>query len=289
MDVELVLDARAELGESPVWDDRRRRLLFVDIARGHVHEFDPASGRDRIYEVGQPVGAVALASRGDWVVAARDGFFRLDPDTGRVTVIAHVELDLTGNRMNDGAVDAAGRFWAGTMTAVGGRNSGALYRLDPDGSVHCMLAPVSTSNGIDWSPDGRRMYYVDTPLGRIDVFTFNVATGQICDRRTFVNVSAAAGLPDGLVVDVDGFVWLALWQGGALYRFSPDGRIHRVIAMPVSLVTKCAFGGPGLDELFVTTARIGLGDTPATRESGAGGIFRLKPGVSGRPAHRYGG
>jgi sugar lactone lactonase YvrE len=287
MDVELVLDARAELGESPVWDDRRQRLLFVDIARGEVHEFDPATGHDRVFEVGQPVGAVALTEGDDWVIAARDGFFRLDPNSGDVTLIAHVELDLAGNRMNDGAVDAAGRFWAGTMNPVGSRNNGALYRLDPDGTVHCMLAPVSTSNGIDWSPDGRRMYYVDTALARVDVFTFSLTSGQICDRRTFVNVPAAAGLPDGLVVDNDGFVWLALWQGGALYRYTPDGRLHRVIPMPVSLVTKCAFGGRALDELFVTTACIGLAG--GGRETGAGGIFRLKPGVFGRPARRYGG
>lgn len=287
MDVELVLDARAELAESPVWDDRRQRLLFVDILRGHVHEFDPVSGSDRVFEVGQPVGAVALTHTGDWVLAARDGFFRLDPENGGVTLIAHVEAEMAGNRMNDGAVDASGRFWAGTMASVGGRDRGTLYRLDPDGSVQRMLAPVSTSNGIDWSPDGSLMYYVDTPLSRIDAFNFDPPTGSISFRRTFVNVPTASGYPDGLVVDAEGFIWLALWQGGALHRYSPNGRLLGVVNVPVSLVTKCAFGGPNLDELYITTARIGL-DEERQHDVAAGGIFRVRPGVAGRPANRYG-
>ena len=287
VNVELVLDARAELGESPVWDDRRQRLLFVDILLGHVHEFDPLTGHDRIFQVGQPVGAVALAAAGDWVIAARDGFFRLNPESGEVTLIAHVEMEVAGNRMNDGAVDAGGRFWAGTMASVGGRDRGTLYRLDPDGSVRQMLAPVSTSNGIDWSPDSRLMYYVDTPLSRIDAFNFDLATGEISFRRTFANIPTASGYPDGLVVDAEGFIWVGLWQGGALHRYSPNGRLLGVVNLPVSLVTKCAFGGPNLDDLYITTARIGL-DEVKQRDVVAGGVFRAKPGVSGRRANRYG-
>ena len=287
MDVELALDIRAELGEAPVWDDRRQRLVFVDIMRGHVHEFDPATGGHHVLDVGQPVGSVALAEAGDWIVAAQDGFYRLDPDRGTLTLIAHVEADLAGNRMNDGAVDAAGRFWAGTMEIIGTREKGCLYRLDPDGTVHCMLAPVSTSNGIDWSPDGQIMYYVDTPLSRIDAFNFAPHTGEISYRRTFVNVPPSSGYPDGLVVDADGFIWLALWQGGAVHRYAPNGRLNRVVNLPVSLVTKCTFGGPDLDELYITTARIGLDEASQGRELPAGGVFRMRPGVRGRPANRF--
>jgi sugar lactone lactonase YvrE len=289
MDVELALDIRAEVGESPVWDDRRQRLIFVDIMRGHVHEFDPVTGANHVLEVGQPVGAIALAEAGDWIVAAQDGFYRLDPDRGTLRLIAHVEAELGGNRMNDGAVDAAGRFWAGTMEIIGGREKGCLYRLDPDGSVHCMLAPVSTSNGIDWSPDGRLMYYVDTPLSRIDAFDFSAGTGALSYRRTFVNVPTSFGWPDGLVVDRDGFVWLALWQGAAVHRYAPNGRLNCVVNLPVSLVTKCAFGGPELDDLYITTARLGLDESSQARELPAGGIFRARPGVRGRAANRYRG
>ena len=150
-----------------------------------------------------------------------------------------------------------------------------------------MLAPVSTSNGIDWSPDSQLMYYVDTPLSRIDAFNFDLATGDISFRRTFANIPTASGYPDGLVVDAEGFIWVGLWQGGALHRYSPNGRLLGVVNLPVSLVTKCAFGGPNLDDLYITTARIGL-DEVKQRDVVAGGVFRAKPGVSGRRANRYG-
>lgn len=286
---ELVLDAHAELGEGPIWDDRRRRLLFVDIMRGHVHEYDPETGRDRVVEVGQPVGAVAITGRDDWVVAARDGFFRLDPDTARVTCIARVEADRHENRMNDGAVDARGRFWAGTMSMAGGRGAGSLYRLDPDGTVTCHVTGVGISNGIDWSLDGRLMYHVDTHTDRVDVFDFDEARGEIANRREFVRIPPGAGHPDGLVVDAEGFVWLALWEGGAVRRYAPDGRLDRTVDLPVTLTTKCAFGGSDLTDLYITTAWIDLDAAARARQPQAGGLFRVRPGVAGRPAHWFGG
>jgi sugar lactone lactonase YvrE len=287
--VDLALDVCAELGEGPVWDDRRERLLFVDIMRGHVHEFDPATGRDRVIEVGQPVGALALAERGDWIVAAKDGFHRLDPDSGRVSLLASVEADSKETRMNDGAVDPAGRFWAGTMGMDSVSERGTLYRLDPDGSVHAMLAPVSISNGIDWSPDARLMYYVDTMTGRIDVFDFDLAAGAISNRRPFVSVPESEGWPDGLVVDAEGGVWLALWEGGGVRRYTPDGRLDRRIDLPVSLVTKPAFGGPALQDLYITSAWIELDPAGRAEEPAAGGLFRTRPGVGGTPARRFAG
>jgi sugar lactone lactonase YvrE len=289
MDLTLALDVRAELGEGPIWDDRRQRLLFVDIMRGYVHEFDPATGQDRVLEVGQPVGAVVLAERGDWILAAQDGFHRLDPATGTRTHIAGVEAGRSETRMNDGAVDPAGRFWAGTMGVDGKAEQGALYRLDPDGSVHRMLSPVSISNGIDWSPDARLMYYADTPTRRIDVFDFDLATGAIGNRRPFVTIPEAHGHPDGLVADADGALWVAFWGGSAVRRYLPDGRLDRVIELPVSRVTKPAFGGPGLQDLYITSAWIGLDAAARAAETLAGGLFRCRPGVRGRPARRFAG
>lgn len=286
---ELVLDVRAELGEGPIWDAARERLLFVDIMRGHVHEFNPSNGKDRIVEVGQPVGAVAPTVRGDWVIAAKDGFHRLDPVSGRTKLIAQVEADRTDTRMNDGYVDSRGRFWAGTMGLSGVRDRGALYRLDPDGTVHKMLTPVTTSNGLDWSPDNRLMYYTDTRTGRVDVFDFDERRGAIDKRRLFVTVHEEIGYPDGLIVDESGFVWLALWEGGAVHRLTPDGLVDRVVPMPVTLPTKCAFAGQHLEDLYITTAWIGLDETEKKRQRHAGGLYRVKPGVKGRPAHRFGG
>lgn len=284
----IALDVRAELGEGPLWDDRRQRLLFVDIMRGHVHEFDPVTGADRIVEFPWPVGAVALAEDGDWILAAIDGFYRANPQSGAVQLVASVEADRPDNRMNDGYVDARGRFWAGTMGMHKIRHAGTLYRLDPDGTVLPMVTGVSTSNGIDWSLDQRTAYYADTPTGRIDAFDFDLPAGVLSNRRPFVEIPSSEGRPDGLIVDAEGFVWLCLWQGAAVRRYSHDGRLDRVISMPVTQVTKCAFGGPKLDDLFITTAWTGLSESERAQQPLAGALFRIRPGVQGRVANRFG-
>ena len=286
--VDLVLDVAAELGEGPIWDAARQRLLFVDIMRGHVHEFDPASGADRIVDAGEPVGAVTPTKAGDWLIATQTGFHRLDPDSGTKTLVALVEADRPDNRMNDGYVDAGGRFWAGTMS-MSGRRHAALYRLDPDGRVWQTLTGLTVSNGIDWSPDGRRMYFTDTVTGRIDVFDFDEEYGVMSDRREFATIPHTAGFPDGLIVDADGFVWVALWAGGAIRRYSPDGDLERTITMPVTHPTKCAFGGPNLDDLYITTAWIELTPKQRAGQPTAGGLYRVRPGVRGKPANVFGG
>lgn len=286
--VELVLDARADLGEGPRWDAREERLLWVDITRGRVHAFRPAAKGCRSVDVGRPVGALAGTADGGLVLAVAGGFARLDWASGRVDMLAAVEADRPGNRMNDGACDAAGRFWAGTMALDERAHQGALYRLDRDGTVHTMLTGVSISNGIDWTPDGRRMYYVDSPTRRIDVFGFDVAAGAIADRRTFVALPPDAGYPDGLTVDAEGFVWLALWGGAALHRYDPEGGLERVVPLPVSHPTSCAFGGAGLDELYVTSARRPLSAEERARQPLAGGLLRLRPGMAGRPPGLFG-
>lgn len=288
MNIELALDAKAELGEGPIWDAATSRLLFVDIMRGRVHEFDPASGSDRLYEIGEPVGALTPTTRGDCVLATKSGFRRLDRATGTTSPLALVEADIDDNRMNDGYCDAHGRFWAGTMN-MRGRNHGSLYRLDPDGRVSRMLSGVAVSNGIDWSLDGRLMYYVDTHTGRIDVFDFDVAAGTIANRRALVNLPHTAGHPDGLIVDGDGCLWLALWAGGAVHRYAPDGRLDRVIETPVCHPTKCAFGGPDLSDLFITSAFIELSPEARAANPLAGGLLHCRPGVKGRPAHAFAG
>jgi sugar lactone lactonase YvrE len=288
MTIDLVLDAHAELGEGPIWDDERQRLMFVDIMRGVVHEFDPVSGSDRTYEVGEPVGAIALTRRGVYMLAVKSGFMTLDPATGITARAALVESDVPDNRMNDGYVDARGRFWAGTMNMYG-RRHGSLYRLDPDGRVSRMIGGVTVSNGVDWSPDGTLMYYVDTATGRIDVFDFDEARGVISNHRVLVSVPHTAGHPDGLIVDADGFLWLALWAGGAIHRYAPDGSLDQAIPMPATHPTKCAFGGPDLADLYVTTAWIELRAEGRQAQPHAGGVYRLRPGARGRAPHRFGG
>ena len=257
--------------------------------RGRVHLHDPHTGRVKTLEVGQPVGAAVPCSDGRLALALRDGFAHLDAATEALTFIAHVELDLPGQRMNDGSCDAAGRFWAGTMCMSERPGLGSLYRLDPDGSVHRMVTGVGISNGIDWSLDGTRMYYVDSLAQSIDLFDFDVRLGQIANRRLFVAIDPAAGCPDGLTVDAEGAVWLALWGGSAIHRYLPDGTLDRVLRLPVTHPTTCAFGGPDLADLYITSAVIKLSDEERRRQPLGGAVLRHRPGVAGRPAHAFAG
>lgn len=297
--VELVLDCRCELGEGPIWDDRVGRLLFVDINAHRVHIFDPESGAHETHDAGEYVSAIALAGGGGYLVALQHDIARFDPATPAPAGghspsigarVARVEGDRADTRFNDGAVDPRGRFWAGTMSLVKEREQAALYRVDgaAGGSarVSRMLDAVTTSNGIDWSPDERLMYYVDTGTRRIDVFDFDAASGSMTHRRPLVMIPEGDGKPDGLIVDAEGCLWVALWQGGAIRRYAPDGRLDRHIPVPVSCPTKCAFGGARLDTLYVTSARTALSPAERAEQPHAGSVFAIVPGVRGRHANR---
>jgi sugar lactone lactonase YvrE len=294
LDAELALDIRAELGEGPLWDDRAGVLFFVDIMRGCVHRFEPSSGTLHTYDAGQPVGAVALAEvdRNDRVesgvaLAVRDGFAWLEVSTGGVTPIASVESDRPDHRMNDGACDAAGRFWAGTMAIDERPDAGTLYRLDRDGSVTTMVRPVTISNGVDWSTDNARMYFIDTATQRVDLFDFDLAAGALANRRPFVHIPLDAGAPDGLTVDAEDHVWVTLWGGGAVHRYAPDGSLSSVVRVPATHPTSCCFGGVDFRDLYITTAFIALDQAARDRQPHAGGVFRVRPGVAGRAPYRY--
>jgi sugar lactone lactonase YvrE len=289
IEAELALDARAELGEGPVWDSELGRLIWVDITGERVHRFDPLTGDDETTAVGQPVGAASPRIPDGLVLAVRDGFVFLDLERARLQLVAEVEAETPGNRMNDGKCDAAGRFWAGTMPFAGNRPSGALYRLDSDLSVSRMLDGVTISNGIAWSPDGRSMYYIDSPTYRVDVFDYDVDAGEIAKRRTLFELPADGGLPDGMTVDAEGLLWIAFWGVGAVRRYTPDGLLAAVVELPVSLVTSCAFGGPDLADLYITSASGPLSPEQAVDQPVAGGLFRARPGVSGLPHHRFRG
>jgi sugar lactone lactonase YvrE len=288
-DAELVLDAQAELGESPVWDPASSCLYFVDILRSHVHRFDPHSGARQAFDVGQLVGAVAMAESGDLVLAVRDGFARMSLGSGRVDMIAEVEADRPDQRMNDGKCDAAGRFWAGTMALDERGGAGALYRLDPDGRVHTMLRHVSISNGLDWSSDDRLMYFIDSPTQSVDLFDFDAPTGAISNRRSLVRVGLVHGLPDGLTLDADGGGWVSLWGGGEVRRYARDGTLDAIVRVPTPYPTSCTFGGPDMTDLYVTTASVKLSREERATQPHAGAVFRARPGFAGRPANRFKG
>lgn len=286
-DVELVLDARAELGEAPVWDARSGRLIWVDITAGVIHRTDPTTGADDTLHVGRTVGAAVPAADGRMTIAVDDGFWFADLETGELERIAPIPAS-DELMMNDGKTDGAGRFWAGTKDAQESRPLGTLYRLDPDRSVTPMVDGVTVSNGIGWSPEGSTMYYIDSPTHAVDVFRFDPSSSSIAERRRLVDLPEEWGLPDGMTVDEDGFLWIAFWMGSAVRRLDRDGNLVTELELPVSLVTSCAFGGLLLDELYVTTARIGLSEDQLRTEPNAGAVFRFRPGVRGTPARPFG-
>lgn len=272
--------AAGALPEGPHWDAAAGGLYWVDIPAGRVHFVDESGGH-RQWEAGQPVGAVIPRAGGGLVLAARDGFLALDPATGATACLAAVELDRPGNRMNDGACDRAGRFFAGTKAEDDTPGAGALYRLDPDLAVTRLIAGVTISNGIGWSPDERLMYYVDSPTGRIDVFDYDPAAGTIGNGRPFAQLPDAGAFPDGLAVDAEGGVWVALWGGSAVHRYDSGGRLDRVLDVPHVNVTSCAFGGAGLDVLYVTAA--------AGSGAAEGALYRGPAGIAGLPAYPFRG
>jgi len=222
------------------------------------------------------------------LLAVREGFAFLSD--GRIeTVSAPLADDLTV-RMNDGGCDPVGRYFAGSMAYDTRAGAGCLYRLDPDLSLHTVLTDVTISNGIDWSPDGLLCYYVDSGEHRVDVFDFDVATGELSNRRPFVEIAKSLGVPDGLTVDRGGGVWVALFGGSQVRRFSPAGVLDRMVEVPgPHLVTSCCFGGRDLDQLFISTSTENLTPEQLRDQPGAGCIFVADPACSGRPAVPFGG
>jgi sugar lactone lactonase YvrE len=279
--LEVAVELRMELGEGAFWDAARGSLVWVDILGGAVHELE--GGTHRSYDTGTHVGVAAPRASGGWVLAVREGFAGFDPESRRLEMLRTVEVP--GTRMNDGNVDGRGRFFAGSMLYSEKDGGGRLYRLDPDLEVSVVLDPVSVSNGIDWSPDGRRVYYVDSntrTIARFDAEDWSNPT-------TFARLRQDEGYPDGLTVDSEGCVWLAVWDGAQVRRYAPDGRIDRVVDVPAPRVTSCGFGGPQLDTLYITTARVGLSPDQLERFPLSGSVFALEPGVGGRARNSFTG
>jgi sugar lactone lactonase YvrE len=282
---ELVLDARAGLGEGPSWDAVSERLLWVDIFACEVHRYDPASGRDEVFAVERPVGAAVPRAGGGIVVCRQGGVVALDPATGVLEELVAIEADRPQMMLNDAKCDAAGRLFAGTLDIDETPEQGSLYRIEADLGLTRLFDGVTCSNGIGWSPGGETMYYVDSTPRRVDVLDYDAATGAASNRRTFVQLEGVPQ-PDGLCVDAEGCVWVAFWDGWCLRRYRPDGTVDRVVELPVQRVTSCCFGGPDLTDLYVTTASP---DEPDPAQPNAGGLFLLRPGVSGLPTHRFAG
>jgi len=286
--VELLIDARAEVGEGPVWDDRTQCLYWVDILGSIVHVTDPASGTDRTIAMAQPVGAIVLRERGGLALALRDGVALVDVDGGTPRMAAALAAR-PGIRMNDAKADPAGRLWCETMESDGAAGEGSLLRLEPGGRLEVVIDGLAIPNGIDWSLDGRTMYFAESVERTVRAYPFDPDTGALGRPEVIVSLMEEDGMPDGLTVDAEGCIWLAIWGGWGVRRYQPDGREIERIDLPVAQVTCPAFGGPHLDELFLTSAHewFAAGEMPGQPQ--AGGLFRARPGVVGRAPARFAG
>ena len=282
---ELALDLQAVLGEGPVWDAATATLFLVDILGERMHRFEPASGVVHTTAVNQPLGAVVLDRSGRLLAMARDGIAVLSGD--EMTIVAGIEGDDPRNRMNDAKCDPEGRLWVGTMALDFADGAGSLYRVEPDFTSEKILGGLTVANGMAWSRDGHTMYFIDSTTYGVDAFDFDQRRGEISNRRPFVNFHVTDGLPDGMTIDADGCIWVALYGGGCVRRYSPDGEHLATIDVPVSHVTSCAFGGSDLADLYITTAAYGLTPEQRKQEPWAGGLFRCRPGAVGVPAVRF--
>jgi sugar lactone lactonase YvrE len=280
--VDVYVPGSATIGEGPVWDPALQALIWVDIAGRRVHLSTPDA--TRTYATRDFVGAAVPRAGGGLVLATGPGFSTLDLGSGEVTEIATVPADFSAIRFNDGKTDPAGRFWAGTMHLQEEAGRGALYRLDGPGQVARMVEPVSISNGLGWSADGSRMFYIDSPARTVAEYEFDVGTGALGARSTLVDTSGYEGVPDGLTTDADGNLWVAFFDGACIRCFSAeDGTQLAELPLPVTRVTSCTFGGPDLDLLLITSARNGLSAGDLADQPLAGSVLAAEVGVRGVP------
>ncbi|TVS99834.1 SMP-30/gluconolactonase/LRE family protein [Amycolatopsis bartoniae] len=280
--MEQVTDPVAEHGEGPVWHDGWPGLRYVDMLAGDVLEL--VGERVARHHVGSVAAALRPRAGGGVVLAVERGFALADESLSDIRPLPELWQD-KDVRMNDGGCDPDGRFYCGSMSYQETEGRGSLYRLNADGSTELVLTGVTISNGLAWSPDGSTAYYIDTPTHRVDAFDYDTGRG-LTGRRPVVEIPEEAGSPDGMTVDADGRLWVALWGGGAVRCYTPDGRLEEHVPLPVTQVTACTFGGPALDELYVTTSRQGVSEGTQPE---AGALFRYRPEVRGLPALPYRG
>ncbi|MEH1888172.1 MAG: SMP-30/gluconolactonase/LRE family protein [Nostoc sp.] len=281
-----VLEARARLGEGPIWDSTQNLLYWVDVYNHRVHQFHPTTGKNSFFDVGDVVGAIATAGADRLIMALRDHLAFLNTQTGVVTPILEIESNLPNNRFNDGKCDSQGRFWFGSMSSLE-KPHASLYRYDNDGSLHVMETGLTVSNGLGWSPDEKTFYLTDSPHKKIYAYDFNSITGNISNRRICVDLINESFYPDGLTIDSEGNIWSAMWDGWYVIRFNTKGEEILRIKLPVQLPTSCTFGGEDLQTLYITTASVGLSQAEIEKSFSSGDLFALQTDVTGLPTNGF--
>ena len=284
---ELVLDLHCDIGESPIWDADTSTLTFIDQTPGRVFRFDPGSGALSSFEVGHEIGAAIPRVDGGFVLTSDNGLLAVRKDGSPASLLVAIDAENSDTRLNDAKCDHVGRLWTGTFSRSFARNASALYRIDKDLCLTTAVREVSISNGIAWSPDGSRMYYADTATRGVDAFDYNMETGNLSNRRRFADIDRADGIPDGMTIDSEGHLWVALYLGGAIRRYAADGTWVGTIRLPVVGVTSCAFGGPHLQDLYITTAAHIAGRRERPRSPVDGALFRVRLQTAGLPEPKF--
>jgi sugar lactone lactonase YvrE len=287
-DVELVIDAKAVLGEGPSWDKKHGELYWVDIEGKMIHIFNLESGERRTIEAGQRIGALVPRESGGAVAALENGLYFVDLELGSFDLIINPEGDKPDIRFNDGKCDPMGRFWVGTMSMSGKEGQGSLYCLETDGILTKKLDGLGISNGLAWSPDHSFMYFIDTPTRNVVRFEYDLETGSIRNPEIAVTIPEGEGFPDGMTIDSEGHLWIAHWGGGKVSRWNPaTGNLVTEVEIPALNVTSCAFGGEDLLDLYVTTARDGMSEEELKKYPNAGGVFKVRTATKGLPSFQY--
>ena len=276
--VQCVADVHAVLGEGPVWVARETALYWLDIKGLKIFRLD---ARGQLTEWPTPfrVGSIVPRKSGGFIAGTEEGIAAIDPEAGRFDILFNPEEDLPGNRFNDGKLDRQGRFWAGTMDDSEKSAAGTLYRIDPDLTCAAVDRGYRVTNGPAFSPDGKRMYHNDS--ARQVTYVFDLEGDRLGQRNVFLQFKEGECYPDGMTVDSEGCLWVALWDGWCVRRYSPEGEWMETVKMPVARPTSCAFGGLDLDRLYISSASIGLDETALQMQPNAGGLFMVVPGVRG--------
>jgi sugar lactone lactonase YvrE len=280
---ELLIDASATLGESPAWDAKTQTLYWIDVLERRVY-----AGAKPILMLDDYIGCLAPRKDGGLVIAKRSGIWTLEPNMKKLKKLTAPRGEPPNNRFNDGKCDPRGRFLAGTMDHAEKEDSGALYTFSTEGGVRRLLKHVRISNGLAWSPDGKILYFVDTPTREVAAFDYDLDTGQITNARVIVRFHKSFGWPDGMTSDTDGNLWIAMWGGARVSQLKPDGTLLAQFGVAAKNVTSCVFGGSGMNELFITTALVGMDAAGMRKFPQAGGVFHMTTNVTGMPTYEFG-
>ncbi|SMO46884.1 SMP-30/gluconolactonase/LRE family protein [Fodinibius sediminis] len=284
----LELQWEAVLGEGPVWNEQAARLYWVDILSGTLFCYDPSTSENRTYDIGQHIGCVALRERGGLVMAIRSGFAFFDPAKEELIPVTDPEEGLSGNRFNDGKCDPSGRFWAGTMSYELEEGAGSLYCLDTSLKAKAKLRGITISNGLAWTD--HQFFFIDTPTRKVRVFDYDAQSGEIANPSVIRSFGEDEGFPDGMTIDREGKLWIALYGGSRVIRVDPQtGDTLFEVQLPVPKPTCCTFGGAELNELYITTAREHMREEEIEEWPLSGSLFKASVPVRGFAASRFKG